>query len=245
MNSLIQKILILFIFCCSFVDLQESNDVFPLCSRKYPDIGECILKALTKLRPKFKTGKLSPTFIIPAWDPYIIGDFKIDRGPIKVSFLDVVALGATRYNIKSIRAYFEGEYLKFFPHIEIDRLDIKGKFKIGEMHQQGEFSLSILDAVFHGNGSVHVYKKSDGIEYFKIEQAKLTIGRMKIGNIKFTLPNGRLLEVGPMLSSVLNMFDGLLFKILYKVYEKPIDKVHLEVANGFLENVPVSYFFTN
>ena len=77
--------------------------MFPLCSRKYPDIGECILNALNKLRPSFKTGRLSSTFVIPAWDPYIIGEIKIDRGPIKVTLYDIVALGATRFNIRSVR----------------------------------------------------------------------------------------------------------------------------------------------
>lgn len=80
-----------------------ADDVFPLCSRKYPDIGECINKALNKLRPKFKTGRLSDTFVIPSWDPYKLEDIKIDRGPIKITFFDIIALGATRYNIRSIR----------------------------------------------------------------------------------------------------------------------------------------------
>jgi len=113
------------------------------------------------------------------------------------------------------------------------------------MPQHGDISMSMLDASFHGNGSVHIYKKRDGMEYFKIEQAKLTIDRMKFGNIKFTLPNRRKVEVSPLLTSVLNMFDGLLYKILYKTYEKKIDEVHLDTANGFIENVPVSYFFTD
>lgn len=153
-------------------------------------------------------------------------------------------LQITNKTLSNFSAYFQGDYLKFFPHIEIDRLDLQAKFRIGDMPQYGELSMSMLDASFHGNGSVHVYKKSDGKEYFKIEQAKLKIDRMKLGNIKIRPPNGRIMEVSPVLTSLLNMFDGLLYKFLYKINEEKIDEVHLDTANSFLVDVPVSYFFT-
>ena len=149
--------------------------------------------------------------------------------------------------IFNFSAYFDGDYLKFMPHIEYDILNVSAKYSLDGVFpfpQTGEFSLSLLDASIHGNGSVHIIKR-DGIEYFKIEQAKLKFDRLKVGNVKFSLPVGRSMEPGPVLNSFLNIFDGILFKFLYKVFEARIDEVHLDVANDFIKNVPVSYFFSD
>lgn len=132
------------------------------------------------------------------------------------------------------------------PHIEYDRLDVSAKYSFDGVlpfPQTGEFSLSLLDASIHGNGSVHIYKKSD-VEYFKIVQAKLKFDRLKVGNVKFSLPIGRSMETGPILNSFLNIFDGVLWKLLYEAFESRIDEVHLNIANDFINDIPVSYFFS-
>lgn len=133
------------------------------------------------------------------------------------------------------------------PHIEYDKLDVTARYSLDGIlpyPQYGEFSLSILDASIHGNGSVHIYKR-DGVEYFKIEQAKLKFDKLKIGNVKFSLPIGRSMETGPTINSFLNIFDGIIFKLLYKIFEARIDELHLNVANDFIKNVPVRYFFSD
>jgi hypothetical protein len=150
-------------------------------------------------------------------------------------------------NLFDSSAYFDGDYLKFMPHIEYDKLDVTAKYSLDgilPLPQTGKLSVSILDASIHGNGSVHIYKR-DGLEYFKIEQAKLKFDKLKVGNIKFSLPVGRSMETSPAINSFLNVFDGIVFKFLYKVFEARIDEVHLDVANDFIKNVPVSYFFSD
>lgn len=94
----------------------------------------------------------------------------------------------------------------------------------------------------HGNGRVKIYERN-GVEYFNIEQAKLMFASIKPGNLKFSLPIGR-----PINSIVLNLIIRIIgdpvTKIGYRLFERQIDKVHLDVANDFIKDVPVSYFFS-
>jgi len=132
------------------------------------------------------------------------------------------------------------------PQVEYDRFDIKSKYSIKGFRQKplkGEFSFSVLDAKFHGNGSVLIYKKN-GVEYFEIEDAKLSVDSLKLGNLKFTAPNGRTIKVGPMVSSILNMNNGSLLKMLLNASKSKIDKAHANFKNSFIKDLPVSYVFS-
>lgn len=132
------------------------------------------------------------------------------------------------------------------PQVEYDRFDIKAKYTITGMFPKpmtGDFSFSVLDAKFHGNGSVMLYKK-DGVEHFEIEDAKLTVDRLKLGNIKYTLPNGMSGKVGPIITSILNMNDGILFRTLLNASKGKIDEAHANFKNSFIKDLPVSYVFS-
>lgn len=72
----------------------------------------------------------------------------------------------------------------------------------------------------------------------------MKIDTMKVGHCRFSLPKGRPVDVNPIFTSLLNSFDGFIFKFLYKTFEEKIDEVHLDTANGFLVDVPVDYFFS-
>lgn len=133
------------------------------------------------------------------------------------------------------------------PQVEYDRFDIKSKYSIEGILPKpmtGDFSFSVLDAKFHGNGSVLLYKK-DGVEYFEIEDAKLSVDRLKLGNIKLTLPNGMNMKVGPIVSSILNVNDGILFRMLLKASKGKIDEAHANFKNSFIKDLPVSYIFSD
>ncbi|KAL7014765.1 hypothetical protein ACKWTF_016120 [Chironomus riparius] len=240
-------ILILVVACCEYADLQDTPISFPICSKRDPDIGKCITSAINKLRKNLATGKLSPDITIPPVDPYGPVDFDIDQKLFKIRIHDLYFYGGTNYIIKNFRAYFDGNRLRFMPQVEYDRFDIKSKYSIEGILPKpmtGDFSFSVLDAKFHGNGSVLLYKK-DGVEYFEIEDAKLSVDRLKLGNIKLTLPNGMNMKVGPIVSSILNVNDGILFRMLLKASKGKIDEAHANFKNSFIKDLPVSYIFSD
>ena len=103
MKNLVKKYLLIIGVCCSFVDLQEPFNVFPLCSRRYPDIGQCIIKALNKLRPNLASGKLTQDFIIEPLDPYVLPHYELRRGLFTVKFYDIYIIGATGFKLKGLR----------------------------------------------------------------------------------------------------------------------------------------------
>ena len=133
------------------------------------------------------------------------------------------------------------------PQVEYDRFDIKSKYTIEGISPKpmtGGFSFSVLDAKFHGNGSVMIYKK-DGVEYFEIEDAKLSVDKLRLGNVKFTLPNGRTAKVGPIVSSILNMNNGMFFRRVLNASKGKIDVAHANFKNSFIKDLPVSYVFSD
>jgi hypothetical protein len=103
MRKFLQTCLLIIVGCSSFANLQESSNVFPLCSRRYPDIGQCILKALNKLRPNLASGKLAPDFIIEPLDPYVLPQYELGRGLFTVKFYDINIIGATGFKLKNLR----------------------------------------------------------------------------------------------------------------------------------------------
>lgn len=103
MSRFLQNYLLMILVCCSFVDLQDSSNVFPLCSKRYPDIGQCILKALNKLRPNLASGKLSADFIIEPLDPFVLPRYELGRGLLTVKFYDINIIGATSFKLKNLR----------------------------------------------------------------------------------------------------------------------------------------------
>jgi len=133
------------------------------------------------------------------------------------------------------------------PHIEIDRFDVSANYSIYGSFlrpQVGQLSLSVLDTSLRGNSSARIFKRN-GVEYLTIEQAELIIERLKLGNIKFSLPQGTTRMTGFIFNTLLNASDGIWFKILLKIFEKQFDKIHIGITNDFIRNVPVSYVFND
>lgn len=103
MKKILQISLLITVVYYSFVDSEESSNVFPLCSRRYPDIGQCILKALNKLRPNLASGRLTSDFIIEPLDPYVLPRYELGRGFFAVKFYDIYIIGATGFKLKGLR----------------------------------------------------------------------------------------------------------------------------------------------
>ena len=83
------------------------------------------------------------------------------------------------------------------PHIFIDKLHIKTKYSISgflPLPLNGDLEFTLSNMEVHGNGRVKIYERN-GVEYFNIEQAKLMFASIKPGNLKFSLPIGRPIDV--------------------------------------------------
>lgn len=143
------------------------------------------------------------------------------------------------------RAYFEGDFVKFMPHAEFNKIDIKAKYSFNSLlplPHTGEISFTLSDVIIHGNGRVRIYKRN-GKEYFNIEQAKLMFDSIKLGNIKSSFPVGKPRNA-VLLNLLLSFIGDALAKTAYKIFEHRIDKLHLDVANDLFKNVPFDYFFS-
>lgn len=131
------------------------------------------------------------------------------------------------------------------PVIAYDKLNIEGKYSFNgilPLPLTGEVSFSLNNIKIRGNGRVHLYKKN-GEQYFDIEQARLKLESIRPGDIKYKLP------IGPTINSILGniifrIFGDPITKTVYRILEKRIDKVHLDVANSLIKDIPVSYFFS-
>jgi hypothetical protein len=145
------------------------------------------------------------------------------------------------------RAHYEDGYLKVMPRVELDRIDVKTKYYIHAwpVSQLGQIEISLLDVKVHGDARVRLSKR-DGKEYATVEQAKLTFDSIKAGNLRYSVPwrFDELRESGPLLNFFLKNFSEQLMKAMYRLLEKRIDQVHIDVVNEFIKDVPASYFLS-
>ncbi|KAG5668037.1 hypothetical protein PVAND_015994 [Polypedilum vanderplanki] len=242
------KKIFIFFAACFYLIIAVAPDDFPSCSRRDPNLGKCIYNSIYKLKPLFASGKLSPELTIDPLDPFYLPSVTFGRTPItKVTFSDIYIIGATNFNLKEIKAHYENGYLKVMPRVELDRIDVKCKYYIHlwPVSQLGQIELSLLNVKVHGDARVRLYQRN-GKEYAKVEQAKLMFDSIKAGNLRYSVP-WRANEVNDarvFLNNLLKNFSEPLMKFLYRLLEKRIDQVHIDVVNEFIKNVPASYFLS-
>jgi hypothetical protein len=145
------------------------------------------------------------------------------------------------------RAHYEDGYLKVMPRVELDRIDVKTKYFFPgfPFAPVGQVQISLLNVKVHGDARVRLSKR-DGKEYATVEQAKLTFDSIKAGNLKFSIPfrGDKLRDAGFFINSFIKFFSEPVVKVVYRLLEKQIDQVHIDVVNEFIKEVPASYFLS-
>ncbi|KAG5668036.1 hypothetical protein PVAND_015993 [Polypedilum vanderplanki] len=242
------KKIFIFFATCFYLIIAVAPDDFPSCSRRDPNLGKCIYNSIYKLKPLFASGKLSPELTIDPLDPFYLPSVTFGRTPIsKVTFSDIYIIGATNFNLKEIKAHYENGYLKVMPRVEIDRIDVKTKyyFPAFPIAPVGHVQISLLNVKVHGDARVRLYQRN-GKEYAKVEQAKLMFDKIRAGNLKFSVPfrGEKMRDAGFFINSFIKYFSEPVVKVLYRLLEKRIDQVHIDVVNEFIKNVPATYFLS-
>ena len=69
------------------------------------------------------------------------------------------------------------------------------------------------------------------------------LDKIKPCNVQFSLPAGPVTKSGA-LKLILRLFGDPISKSMYKIFERQIDELHLDVANDLIRDVPVSTFFS-
>lgn len=148
-------------------------------------------------------------------------------------------------------ANFKDNYLQVMPKVWLDRIDVDGNYNLGikfngaPLELKGKFAVSLLDVKVHGDARVRLSIRN-GNEYAKVEQAKLMFDSIKAGNVKFSLPfGGQLREPGMVLNFILKQHGEFILKSMYKILEERIDRIHIDVVNEFIKDVPATFFLTN
>ena len=103
-------------------------------------------------------------------------------------------------------------------------------------------SYAMINFKVHGDTGVRFYKR-DGVEYAEVVSVKLVIDNTKLDNVKLTLPIGFEYKLGPFSKTFVKMFGEVMSKVAYRLFERVVDKTHIDTVNRFLANTPADIFF--
>lgn len=109
--------------------------------------------------------------------------------------------------------------------------------------QTGEINFSLIDFKGHGDTRVRLFARG-GNEYVEVDSSKWTIDSTKVENVTFSLPIGRVRELGFFSRGIVKLFGEQMAKAAYRMLESRIDRLQIEIVNRYLKDVPASYFLS-
>ncbi|XP_026466729.1 protein takeout-like [Ctenocephalides felis] len=184
-----------------------------VCSRNDKDLAQCIKRAIDGLKPIFVNG--DPSREVPSLEPLDVGDLLIGNFAggaavgIKVSATNILARGASNFDITKISADFETltfNFEVFLPHIEA-----KGNYNIDG---------NILLLPIRGNGPFTA-------NFFKIKLGK--------GNIDLRNLFGGDKTLGDIINQTINSNIEILSTEIVPLIEKALSKLFIRIANQIID----------
>ncbi|CAO1354932.1 unnamed protein product [Diamesa tonsa] len=137
------------------INLKSSDAKLPssihVCSRNDPDLAKCVIKSVNHLQPRLASGKISEDFIVPALEPLLLENIKIERGrEFRAIFSKISVKGPSNFVIEKLRVDLANTTFDII--ITLPRIEFTGKFNV---------KMRILVIEFNGSGDMKgVFEKS-------------------------------------------------------------------------------------
>ncbi|XP_065094114.1 protein takeout-like [Ochlerotatus camptorhynchus] len=172
------------------VVLAELAPVLEVCSKNDPQLAQCIIKVVDKIRPNIANGDYGGGRMAPKLDPFSIEKLDIDRGAsFRAKMRNVIIDGLSNFVIKKIRPDLENK--RFHIIAKIPNCFVHGKYELNmnilllKIAGKGDFNLTLDDTLV--NLKVQYYlEPKDGKSYTKFHPVDLKI---KFDKAKFYLKN--------------------------------------------------------
>ncbi|XP_071646715.1 circadian clock-controlled protein daywake-like [Temnothorax longispinosus] len=217
------------------VAFAEIPSYMKICSRKDPNINNCVLNSIEQLRAKLKVG--IPELEVPAIEPLVLKHVRLLRGPqaarLDVNLTNIQVFGPSTFKIRDLKIDPENVLITF--KVGFDKLNFRGKYKINAqillLHLVGEGGLT---GTFFNYDSDCLLKSHKIVKnnntHVNFERMKFKI---KIEKARINLDNlfGGDPILGPASNEVLNANNDLLLDEIKPALEDSLSDLFTSIAN--------------
>jgi len=161
-----------------------------VCSRNDPNLNQCVINSVKEIQPKLASGKLDPSFVVPALEPLSLDNIKMDRGQeFKAQFSNLLVTGPSKFTIEKMKVNLENVTFDFI--INLPKLEFVGKYSLKirilllDIQGKGDMDGSFENSRARVKMRANKYQKN-GETYIKFERFNLKI---QIGKNKLNLKN--------------------------------------------------------
>lgn len=172
------------------VCLAEVAPVLEVCSRDDPNLGECIMKVVDKIRPNIANGDYGGGRTAPKLDPFSIDKVDIDHGPsFRAKLRNVTIDGFSKFVLKKVRSDLPNQ--RFLISATVPSCFVKGKYELNmnilllKINGKGDFNLTLDNTLVNMMIQYYLEPKGDK-KYLKFRPVELKI---KFDKAKFYLKN--------------------------------------------------------
>ncbi|KAG5675665.1 hypothetical protein PVAND_005552 [Polypedilum vanderplanki] len=238
-------LLLLILTQSSYAKLPKSISI---CSRNEVKLSDCIINSVKELQPKLASGRLDDEFIVPALEPLMLDNIKMERGQeFKASFTNINVKGPSNFIIEKLRANLDNTTFDFI--ITIPKLEFVGKYTLKikilllDISGKGDMDGSFENSRARVKMQAKKYQKN-GETYIKFDlfNIKIQVGKNKI-NLK-NLFNGDP-NLGRIGNQFINENSELFLAEIIPGLEKNLAEIFTKTANEIVENASFDEMFPN
>ncbi|XP_026466735.1 protein takeout-like [Ctenocephalides felis] len=225
----------------NFVFGEELAPYLKVCSRNDKDLAQCIKRAIDGLKPIFVNG--DPSRDVPSLEPLDVGDLLIGNFAggaavgIKVSATNILARGASNFDITKISADFETltfNFEVFLPHIEAKgNYNIDGNILLLPIRGNGPFTANFTNSTGKALLTGKTFVR-DGKNILNADKMNIKI-KLGKGNIDLRNLFGGDKTLGNIINQTINSNIEILSTEIVPLIEKALSKLFIRIANQIID----------
>ncbi|KAL7037210.1 hypothetical protein ACKWTF_009106 [Chironomus riparius] len=215
------------------------------CPINSPNLADCVIKAIEKLKPEIGTGIYGPNLRTDVnLTKFNLGDISVDRS-FKLKMTDMYGYGFNNFKIEKLRINpenFKIDAIMFFPHADVySKYFLAWNLGIFTLQGGGDMSVSIDKSRILLKFVGSTYFKN-GVEHIKIDTIQMTIKSAEMRVYFDNLFNGqKALEQAA--NEVINQNIDIIKGDVVPLIEQRISSVVLKIANQIFASGTHKDFF--
>ncbi|KAJ9593918.1 hypothetical protein L9F63_014632 [Diploptera punctata] len=233
----------------TLIDTAKLPETFERCSRKDPNLNECLKSAVQKAIKELKPG-LPSLHMLPI-DPLDITKIEMQEGkgrPVNMKLIlsNAKTFGLGDVVIHEVRADLNNRVLEangLLPHAVIESdYEMDGQFLVLPIKGKGKNLLNFTELTAEIKMKAEEMKK-DGENYWNFTTFDVIIKDLEKFEVNFeNLFNGDK-ELGDNTNKVLNENWKTFWEELKPTFEETFGKIFLQISNQLFSRVPVNDIF--
>nr|CAD7410706.1 unnamed protein product [Timema cristinae] len=236
-----------------------------ICSRNDPNIENCIINSIEKVRPKLLTGIMLcpcpagimlcpcpagiPELDVPPIEPLLLKEVVVSRGANAATFRavgsNVKVYGPAQFQITGLKVDLKN--MVFYINLKLPELyfdgdyDVNARILILPLRGKGPIKANATDCSADVVLRGQVYKKK-GEDYLRFQSIEIDL---KIGKFHVHLDNlfGGDKVLGEATNAALNENRSEFIETLRPIAERTVGEVILEIANKITNNFSLKELF--